>query len=108
MAHASPAAIDALRFDWGAIERAAATRVSPQRVQSSSSSWRLWTTFCEHLNVDPSHLPADPIPLLQVFAQRLRSGTLAPGRRPVRTRTVEDIVRAVGQTYASMGPRTLA
>ena len=27
----------------------------------------------------------------------------APGRRPVRTRTVEDALRAVGQTYAGMG-----
>ena len=103
MANASPAALDALRFDWGAIEKAAATPVSPQRVQSSSTYWRLWGTFCQSLAVNPQHLPADPIPLLQVFAQRLRTGTLVPGRRSVRSRTVEDIVRAVGQTYASVG-----
>ena len=67
------------------------------------ASWRLWCDFCHTLAIDPHHLPADPIPILQVFAQRLRSGALAPSRRPVRSRTVEDIVRAVGQTYASVG-----
>ena len=41
--------------------------------------------------------------MLQIFAQRLRNGTLAPGRRDVHSRTLEDAVRAVGQTYASMG-----
>jgi hypothetical protein len=46
-----------------------------------------------------------PSPLLQVFAQRLRFGTIAPGYRPVRSCRVED---AVGQAYASMGPLTLA
>ena len=41
--------------------------------------------------------------LLQLFAQRYRTGTISPGRVPVRSRTVEDALRAVGQAYAGMG-----
>ena len=37
------------------------------------------------------------------FGQRYRAGTVAPGRHTVRSRTVEDAVRAVGQAYARMG-----
>ncbi|KAI2501863.1 hypothetical protein MHU86_12628 [Fragilaria crotonensis] len=47
--------------------------------------------------------PLDPVPLLLLFAQRYRTGALAPGRRSVRARTVEDAVRAVGQAYTGMG-----
>ena len=46
---------------------------------------------------------ADPIHLLQVFAHRYRTGAIAPSGRPVRARTVEGAVRAVGQTMAGMG-----
>ena len=41
------------------------------------------------------------MPFLQVFAQRYRSGAIAPSRRPVRARTVEDAVRAVAQALAA-------
>ena len=103
MAHADADAIHQLGIDWRAIQATATTRVLVQRVHSTSRSWKLWLEFCADLRVDLNVLPDDPIPLLQVFAQRLRSGTIAAGRRPLRTRTVEDTVRSVGQTYASVG-----
>ena len=43
------------------------------------------------------------MPLLLLFAQRYRTGAIAPGRHPVRSRTVEDAVRAIGQAYAQLG-----
>ena len=103
MADAAPALLDQLRSDWGAVQTAAKKRVTDQRTNSAASSWALWSSFCQSLGVDTNALPADPIPLLQIFAQRLRSGTLAPGRGPVKSRSVEDSVRGVGQTYAGMG-----
>lgn len=107
--YADADAIYQLGIDWHAIQAAATTRVSAQRVHSSTSrSWKLWLEFCTNLRLDPKFLASDPIPILQVFAQRLRSGTIASGRRPVWTRTVEDTVRSIGQTYASVGSRTLA
>ncbi len=101
MGASPPAVLDQLEHDWRAVQEATRARVSTQRTHASSASWRLWAAFCAELSV--TTLPADPVPLLQVFAQRLRSGTLCPRRGPVRARTVEDTVRAVGQAYAGLG-----
>jgi hypothetical protein len=45
----------------------------------------------------------DPIPLLRLFARRYRTGIIAPSGSPVRSRTVEGALRAIGQTLASLG-----
>jgi hypothetical protein len=45
----------------------------------------------------------NPIALFQVYLQRYRVGTIAPSGRPVRSRTVEDSLRAIGQTFAALG-----
>ena len=45
----------------------------------------------------------DPIAILQVYAQRYRTGEIAPHHNPVRSKTVADSLRAVGQTFAFMG-----
>ena len=45
----------------------------------------------------------DSIPYLQVFASRWRTGKIAPLGEPVRSRTVENALRAIGQTMASVG-----
>ena len=52
---------------------------------------------------------ADPVPILQVFAQRYRDGRIVPGNKSVRSRTAEDAIRSVGQMYSRVGtadPRT--
>jgi hypothetical protein len=41
----------------------------------------------------------DPFPILQVFAQRYRDGRIAPRNNVVRSDTVSDTVRAVGQVF---------
>jgi hypothetical protein len=45
----------------------------------------------------------DPVALLQVYGQRYRTGKIAPNKRAVQSRTVEDALRSVGQTFAGMG-----
>jgi hypothetical protein len=45
----------------------------------------------------------DPIALFQVYLQWYHVGTIAPRGKPVRARTVEDSLRAVGQTFAALG-----
>jgi hypothetical protein len=45
----------------------------------------------------------DPVTILQVYAHRYCTGELAPSGHPVSARTVEDALRAVGQTLAAMG-----
>jgi hypothetical protein len=41
--------------------------------------------------------------LLQLFAYRYRTSVLAPSGSPVKSRTVEDALRAVGQTFSALG-----
>jgi hypothetical protein len=74
--------------------------------RKTDNHWRLWLDFCEEHTLDPL-LPdtsSDPIPFLQVFATRYRR-RLGPTGQPVRSSTVSDALRSVGQTMASMGSR---
>jgi hypothetical protein len=105
LALASPAIRDEYCADWCALEATAAQRLSRQRgANASCSAWRLWENICAQLQLDPYDLGShDPMPLLLLFSQRYRTGAIAPGRHPVRSRTVEDAVRAIDQAYAQLG-----
>jgi hypothetical protein len=74
------------------------------RVGSVDSTWQLWHDFCTALHQD-AYLQTheDPIPLLCIFARRYRSGEIAPKGAPVRSRMVENALRAIGQTLATLG-----
>jgi hypothetical protein len=82
-----------------------ALRFSAQRHSSVHTSWRLWTDFYVGLGLYSSltSVPGDKIPLLQLFAHRYRHGSLSGRTHPLRSRTVEDTVRSVGQTFSRMG-----
>ena len=45
----------------------------------------------------------DKVPFLQVFAQRVHTGSLAAGKNPIKSRSVEDYVRNVAQTFLHVG-----
>ena len=45
----------------------------------------------------------DKVPILQVFLYRVRIGELAASGDKIRARSAEDYVRAVAQTFLSMG-----
>jgi hypothetical protein len=62
-----------------------------RRAAGADTHWQLWSDFCDELAVDAllSNLH-HPVALLQVFAQRYRTGTITPKSKPVRSRTVED------------------
>ena len=68
--------------------------------------WDQWLTFCAELGIDP-FLQAfeDKIPVLQVFIHRVRSGELAANGSKIRSRSVEDYLRAVAQTFLAMGTK---
>jgi len=78
--------------------------VSPGRANSAITYWEQWITFTNELGLDP-FLEAfqDKIPILQVFIQRVRDGELAANGNPIRSRSVEDYLRAVAQTFLSVG-----
>jgi hypothetical protein len=44
-----------------------------------------------------------PIALLQVFAQHYRTGRIMPSQRAVRSCTVKDAIRSIGQIFVGMG-----
>ena len=45
----------------------------------------------------------EPVPFLQIFTGRVRSGLLAHNGEPVRSLTAEAYLRAVGQNFATVG-----
>jgi hypothetical protein len=78
--------------------------VVPSRAKEAVAHWNKWEAFCEELSVDPTlQSVEDPIPFLQVFAWRFRTGKINTTRRRVRSRTVEGALRSVGQTLSGMG-----
>ena len=92
------------RRDFELAQDAVRSGVTAQGAAGADTHWQLWSDFCDELAVDAllSNLQ-DPVALLQVFAQRYRTGTIAPKSKPVRSRTVEDALRSVGQTFAGLG-----
>ncbi len=88
----------------------AALGIASSRSTAIDNTWTIWQSFCSALNQDPYLNTDDPIPLLRLFARRYRLGTIAPSGAPVRSRTVEGALRAIGQTLAALGcndPRLL-
>ena len=94
--------------DLGAAQAAVRAGVVDQRTRNANSHWLLWVDFCAECSVDPwFHDGQDPIPYLQVFAARYRDGRLAPRGQPVRSGTVSDALRSVGQAFQSVGARDI-
>jgi hypothetical protein len=94
----------AIQRELIACKKDAALGLNPSRVTSADTTWHLWRDFCHTLCQDEFLLTcADPIPLLQIFARRYRMGIISPSGTPVRSRTVESALRAIGQTLAALG-----
>jgi hypothetical protein len=95
---------DEVRADLGLLRAAFDAGVVPTRARSQDSYWAIWTDFSLAIGADPTLVDVDdPVLLLQLFAQRYRDGRIAPRHNPVKSRTVEDALRAVGQGFARVG-----
>ena len=93
---------DAYLRDLGTAQKASRAGIVSSRASSNDNAWLIWSRFCDELSVDPwLSDDIDPILLLQVFAECYRTGAIAPGKRPVKSRTVEGALRAVGQAFTS-------
>jgi hypothetical protein len=102
---APPWARGRIEDDFRIIAEDVATRVSPGRASSTATSWSVWTSFCHTYNIDPYLNTEDPIYAILLLAKQYRCGEISPSGTFVRSRTVEDAVRAVGQTLALMGKK---
>jgi hypothetical protein len=106
MAAAPTTALHAYRNDLRLAAEATESGVVPARATAADKMWEIWRTYCHGLNLDPMLLGvADKIPPLQVFAVRVRKGEITPKHQPVRSRTVEEYLRAVGQRFAFLGAK---
>jgi hypothetical protein len=99
-----PAAHDQLCSDLGLVQEAIKSGVVSKRAAAADAHWGRWVAFCKSLDLDPwLHEIQDPVPIIQVFGQRYRDGRIAPRKHAVKAGTVEDAIRAVGQTFARVG-----
>ena len=100
----APATADTFRRDFRSAQADVQAGVVSSRARAAAGHWNTWHTFCQQHSLDPTLQEfQDPVPYLQVFAYRYRTGAIAPHRNPVRARTVEDALRSVGQTFAGVG-----
>ena len=104
MAALDPATRAAALSDIIIAQRTVNTGVYSGTDRAAARHWERWLIFCGGMAIDPL-LEAfeDKIPILQLFAVRYRSGSNATMGKPVKARTVEGAIRAIGQTIASMG-----
>jgi len=100
--------IDEFGADLSAVQEAIRTGITSKCANALDSRWERWDEFCSEHGLDPFlRQHTDPVPILQVFGQRHRDGRNTPRGKPVKARTVEDALRAVGQKFASVGAADL-
>ncbi|KAL3809642.1 hypothetical protein ACHAXA_003728, partial [Cyclostephanos tholiformis] len=85
---------DRFRGDLSAAQATVLAGVSPGRATSNATAWSKWITFTAF---------QDKVPFLQIFAGRVHSGELAARGNPVKSRSAEDYVRHIAQTFLNMG-----
>ena len=79
---------------------------STGRATAANGHWTKWTYLCARVALDPLLVAyQDPIPILNAFARDYRTKNIAPNSRGVRSRTVEDSVRLIGQAIAMLGAK---
>ena len=78
--------------------------VGEKYAKSKEMHWSIWNSHCDEFGIDPFlKTYNDPVPHLAIFAQRYRSGEIAPKGKPVTADYVSDILCSIGQAFSSMG-----
>ena len=105
MAVADRAARKALGSNWRAVTEVLRASQSAHRCNCASATWRIWERFCPESGVRPdlADVPGDRVPILLLFAHRYLTGRIVPREWTVRSRTVEDAIRHVAQTFTRVG-----
>ena len=80
--------------------------LSTGRATAAYLHWTKWTYFCARVALDPLLVAYQyPVPILNAFAWDYGTGNIAPDSRGVRSRTVEDDVRSIGQAIGMLGAK---
>ena len=105
MAHCSAETRDAFFIDLRLAEETSITSVTPKRAQTKDTHWRIWEAYCTSLGIDKYFRGVgQQLPILQVFASRLRSGQISPSGIALRVGSVCDYVSTAGEEISRMGP----
>ena len=99
-----PEAADALRADLLLVQEEINKGVVPSITREDKLCYQKWEIFCRAHNMDTFLDKVwDPVPFLQIFTGRVRSGLIAHNGEPVRSSTAKAYLWAVGQTFANVG-----
>ena len=80
--------------------------LSVGRSTAANGHWTKWAYFCAKVALDPLLVAYKyPVPILNAFARDYQTGNIAPKSRAVRSITVEDSVRSIGQAIAMLGAK---
>ena len=99
-----PLAAAEFRTDLGLATDAVRLAIDPNYAKRKDAHWIIWIQFCTKCNLDPFLANIqDPIPYLQVFAQRYRDGTIAPRGNVVSAKYIRDVLCSIGQAFSILG-----
>jgi hypothetical protein len=94
----------ALCRDLGAVQAAMRSGLSAGRTVTADAYHRQWVAFCQQHQLDPYlRGQPDPIPWLQIFGARVRSGHHSASGNCVRSGTVADSLLFVSQAFTFVG-----
>ena len=80
--------------------------LSVGRSTAPDGHWTKWAHLCARVAIDLLLVAyKDPVPILNAFSRYYRTGNIAPNSREVKSRTVEDAVRSIGQVIADLGDK---
>jgi hypothetical protein len=98
--------VSRFRGDFSTAQEAVKMGVSPGRASSAINAWAIWSDFTTGLGLDP-FLQAfpDKIPFLQIFVIQVCCRELSARSSAVQTRSAEDYVRHIAQTYLNVGAK---
>ena len=78
--------------------------ISAGRSAAGNTQWDKWVLYTTHMGLDPFLTTIkDKVPILQVFLRRVRFGKLSAQGRQIKSRSAEDYLRTVAQTYLTLG-----
>ena len=106
MENLPPADRDVLSADLSLVQETIAAGVCTKTAISKDAHWTLWSHYCHEIQIDPFLRDiSDPIPFINVFAQRYRDGRLSPSGKSVTASWISTVLCSVGQTFKRMGAR---
>ena len=80
--------------------------ISSSKIHKDTIYWRKWDSFWRWLQIPPDlHCIRYPVPFLQIFAHKVRTGVLLVKKKDIQKRSMEQYIRSLGQIFAAMrGP----